>query len=54
MTVGCEDCGSGWPPMLLATVPLEGCPACRPEAWRAFGSGENPPADLARNATKSD
>lgn len=34
----CADCGKCWPGNLLSLVPLEGCPECRPEAWRSFGS----------------
>jgi predicted nucleic acid-binding Zn-ribbon protein len=41
MGQGCENCGANWPPRLLATVLLDGCPACRAEAWRAFGSGDD-------------
>jgi len=54
MTLACEQCGSGWPPHLLRLVPLDGCPECRPEAWRAFGSGDDAPPSLARDGTKSD
>lgn len=54
MTLACEQCGSGWPPQLIRLVPLDGCPECCPEAWRAFGSGNGPPSAFTRDATRSD